>query len=189
VVRKKGQGEEVEYEEKPEQECKLNATTRLLHSHERNKPEGQAASGSNGSGSSNSSGSSGRCSADYPLEVELKSIQAAAEEGASSPECSWSDLISLRGPYFEQMRLGVGLNVLGQLSGVNAIVIFAPSIFEECGYSNKQASQISTVAVGTVLLLLTHHAPHTVHHTHTTHHTRYTIHYSLYTLHYTQYSP
>jgi MFS family permease len=51
--------------------------------------------------------------------------------------------------------VAVGLFFLQQLSGINAVIYYAPDIFERAGFDNSDTRILATVGVGTVNLLTT----------------------------------
>ncbi|MSS45198.1 sugar porter family MFS transporter [Cutibacterium sp. WCA-380-WT-3A] len=82
--------------------------------------------------------------------TELADIQRT-EESASAEE-GWG---GLRDPALRRVLVaGIGLQILGQLTGVNAVVYYAPSIFEGAGLGASSAL-LATVGVGVVNLVFT----------------------------------
>ncbi len=81
-------------------------------------------------------------------EREVRQIQAAL----SQEEGRWSELFT--GGYARALIIGVLLAVFGQLSGINAIMYYAPEIFKASG-SMTDAAFTQTVTVGIVNVIFT----------------------------------
>jgi SP family arabinose:H+ symporter-like MFS transporter len=79
---------------------------------------------------------------------ELAQIEAALGE----EEGRWSELFTTG--YFRALVVGTVLAVFSQLSGINAIMYFAPEIFKAAG-SGTDSAFLQTVIVGVVNLLFT----------------------------------
>jgi MFS family permease len=75
-----------------------------------------------------------------------------AGEGAAPPRGRWRALAdrSVR----PAIVAGVGLQILGQATGVNTVIYYAPKIFESSGLGSSSAV-LATVGVGVVNLLMT----------------------------------
>ena len=76
----------------------------------------------------------------------------AIEEALSQEEGRWSELFT--SGYGRALTVGILLAVLGQLSGINAIIYYAPEIFKAAG-AGTEAAFAQTVVLGTVNLLFT----------------------------------
>ena len=72
---------------------------------------------------------------------------AQIEEALTREEGRWSELLTPR--YFRPLILGATLAVLSQLSGINAIMYYAPKVFEAAG-TETSAAFWQTVIVGLV---------------------------------------
>lgn len=83
------------------------------------------------------------------VDEELEGIHAnlRAEQG------TFRDL--LRQPARAALVVGIGLAVLQQVTGINTVIYFAPSIMEFAGVTSKSAAILSTVGVGLVNLAAT----------------------------------
>lgn len=71
----------------------------------------------------------------------------------SSPSTHWSDLLSsnLRMP----MLVGIGLAVLQQVTGINTVIYYAPTIFQYAGIGSSSSSIFASLGVGVVNLVMT----------------------------------
>lgn len=87
----------------------------------------------------------------YPQEVsiQLKSIKSALIEANDS---EWKSLFQ-RG-IFRAVIIGVSLAMLGQFMGINAVLLYGPSMFEEAGLSGN-SSLFYQILVGVVNALTT----------------------------------
>lgn len=84
------------------------------------------------------------------VEAELREIRAVEEQDHKSS--SWA---ALADPSLRRVLIaGVGLQILGQLTGVNAVVYYAPSIFESAGLGRSSAL-LATVGIGVINLVAT----------------------------------
>ncbi|MFG3258864.1 sugar porter family MFS transporter [Streptomyces sp. NPDC048172] len=87
------------------------------------------------------------------VEAELNGLTAGpADPGAAPRRGRWRALTdrSVR----PAIVAGVGLQILGQASGVNTVIYYAPKIFESSGLGSSSAV-LATVGVGVVNLLMT----------------------------------
>jgi sugar porter (SP) family MFS transporter len=83
------------------------------------------------------------------VDAELKEIQA----NASQPEGSWSELLTpaLR----PAMIVGIGLAIAQQVTGINTVIYYAPTIFKFAGLSSASVAILASVGVGMVNVVLT----------------------------------
>ena len=51
--------------------------------------------------------------------------------------------------------VGIGLAVFQQVTGINTVIYYAPSIFKEAGFASNSAAILATVGVGVVNVLMT----------------------------------
>jgi MFS transporter, SP family, galactose:H+ symporter len=83
------------------------------------------------------------------VESELAQIQ----KSAAQQKASWSELLS---PLLRPaMIVGVGLAVAQQITGINTVIYYAPTILKFAGLSSAPAAILASVGVGVVNLLLT----------------------------------
>ena len=81
------------------------------------------------------------------IEAEMAEISAVSDSGRGSPLKSLRELLS---PWVRPALIaGIGLQILGQASGVNTVIYYAPTIFRETGLG-ASAAILATVGVGVV---------------------------------------
>jgi sugar porter (SP) family MFS transporter len=83
------------------------------------------------------------------VEDELGAIR----KSAAQQKAHWSELLSppLRMP----MIVGVGLAIAQQITGINTVIYYAPTIFKTAGMSSASVAILASVGVGIVNVLLT----------------------------------
>lgn len=92
-----------------------------------------------------------RLRGEQDVEEELGEI-VAVEEQERREASGWGELAQ---PWVRPMLVvGVGLAVFSQITGVNTIIYYAPSIFEATGLA-ASASILATVGLGTVNVVMT----------------------------------
>jgi len=66
---------------------------------------------------------------------------------------SWSELLNpvVRGP----LVVGVGLAIFQQITGINTVIYFAPTIFQAAGVSSASSAILATAGVGVVNVVMT----------------------------------
>lgn len=82
--------------------------------------------------------------------AELNEIRTdLAREGTAS----WSDLLApdVRGA----LVVGVGLAVFQQVTGINAVIYYAPQIFQSAGFTSDSVALGATIGVGVINVLAT----------------------------------
>lgn len=85
-----------------------------------------------------------------PADVEPELAEITASEENSVAQEGWG---ALRNPALRRVLVaGVGLQVLGQLTGVNAVVYYAPYIFKSAGLGASSAL-LATVGIGIINLV------------------------------------
>ncbi|MBA4788156.1 MAG: sugar porter family MFS transporter [Rhizobiales bacterium] len=90
-----------------------------------------------------------------PNAAEVDSELAAIEHAAQGParRASWSELLT---PTVRPaLIVGVGLFILQQLSGINAVIYFAPTVFKESGFDSHSTQLLATMGIGIVNVLMT----------------------------------
>jgi len=90
----------------------------------------------------------GRSDVDAELSALHKDV---VEEGRRA--APWSRLLQkdVRKP----LIIGVGLAIFQQITGINAVIYFAPTIFQDAGLSSASVSILATVGVGAVNVIMT----------------------------------
>jgi sugar porter (SP) family MFS transporter len=85
---------------------------------------------------------------------ELATIEADLQAEASEGDASWGEVFS---PVLRRaLWVGLGLAVLQQVTGINAIIYYANEIFAEAGFTTAEAQAKATLyAVGLVNVLAT----------------------------------
>lgn len=87
---------------------------------------------------------------DYNIANEIADIQAAMEASNAMPSVKLSDLKQRK--LFRPLVAGIGLMVLQQFSGINAVMLYSNSIFSTAGVSNPA---VASVALGTLQVFMT----------------------------------
>ncbi|MBU0881425.1 MAG: sugar porter family MFS transporter, partial [Candidatus Omnitrophica bacterium] len=83
------------------------------------------------------------------LSEEIKTIQNSLDAKPSS----WKDVLA---PWVRPtLIVGIALAFFQQLTGINTIIYYAPTIFEFAGFSSHKVSILATVGVGVVNVLMT----------------------------------
>ena len=83
------------------------------------------------------------------VEGELAEIQQSLKQ----QQGHWSELFS---PLLRMaMIVGVGLAVAQQITGINTVIYYAPTIFKFAGLSSTSAAILASVGVGVVNVALT----------------------------------
>ena len=83
------------------------------------------------------------------VERELGDIQ----HSAAQQKAHWSELLRplMRAP----MIVGIGLAIAQQITGINTVIYYAPTIFKAAGMSSASVAILASVGVGVVNVLLT----------------------------------
>ena len=83
------------------------------------------------------------------VEGELNDIQ----HSAAQQKGNWSELLS---PLLRSaMIVGVGLAIAQQITGINTVIYYAPTIFKFAGLSSSSAAILASVGVGVVNVVFT----------------------------------
>jgi sugar porter (SP) family MFS transporter len=85
------------------------------------------------------------------------SVQAELQETADSITAEQGGgLAALEAPALHMpVLIGVGLAILQQVTGINTVIYYAPTIFQAAGFSGASASIAATAGVGAVNLVVT----------------------------------
>ncbi len=88
------------------------------------------------------------------VDSELGKVEAQISEEAAEGEASWSEVFSPR--VRKALIVGVGLSIFQQITGINAIIYYANTIFESAGLVSTQSQTAATLyAVGLTNVLAT----------------------------------
>ncbi|KFC69272.1 MFS transporter, metabolite:H+ symporter [Bosea sp. LC85] len=88
---------------------------------------------------------------DPAVDAELAGIRRAAEQ--RTRPATWADLLS---PTVRPaLVVGMGLFFLQQLSGINAVIYYAPTVFKESGFDSTSTQILATVGIGIVNVAMT----------------------------------
>jgi len=83
------------------------------------------------------------------VDAELKDIQ----DSVSQQKGNWSELLS---PLLRSaMIVGVGLAIAQQITGINTVIYYAPTIFKFAGLSSSSSAILASVGVGIVNVVVT----------------------------------
>lgn len=83
------------------------------------------------------------------VETELAAIRAAADH----PQASWRTLLS---PGIRiALIVGVGLAILQQATGINAVLYYAPTIFQTAGLESESSAILAGAGLGVVNVIFT----------------------------------
>lgn len=84
------------------------------------------------------------------VEGELASIELTR---LSEPKGAWK---SITEPWVKRaLMVGIGLAFFQQLTGINAVLYYAPTIFQLSGFQSAEASLSATLGIGIVNMLMT----------------------------------
>ncbi|MGO4816408.1 MFS transporter, partial [Cupriavidus sp. 2MCAB6] len=88
---------------------------------------------------------------DPAVDAELASIRQAVQQRTRPG--TWADLLS---PSVRPaLVVGMGLFFLQQLSGINAVIYYAPTVFKESGFNSTSTQILATVGIGIVNVAMT----------------------------------
>lgn len=83
------------------------------------------------------------------IDIEIKSIQGSL----TVKEGSWKELLV---PWVRPaLAVGIALAFFQQVTGINTIIYYAPTIFEFAGFESHKVSILATTGVGVVNVLMT----------------------------------
>jgi sugar porter (SP) family MFS transporter len=74
-------------------------------------------------------------------------------KSASRPKGNWSELLGVK--LRPAMIVGVGLAIAQQITGINTVIYYAPTIFKFAGLSSASVAILASVGVGMVNVILT----------------------------------
>jgi sugar porter (SP) family MFS transporter len=83
------------------------------------------------------------------VDAEIKDIQ----QSVAQQKGNWSELLS---PLLRSaMVVGIGLAVAQQITGINTVIYYAPTIFNFAGFSSSSMAILASVGVGVVNVIFT----------------------------------
>ena len=83
------------------------------------------------------------------IELEIKEIEASMQVS----EGSWRDLLA---PAVKAaLMVGIGLAILQQITGINTVIYYAPTIIQETGIDSDFSSILASLGVGIINVLMT----------------------------------
>jgi SP family galactose:H+ symporter-like MFS transporter len=85
------------------------------------------------------------------VSVELKEIQDSLS--ASGQQGHWTDLF--RPAVRPALTVGIGLAVFQQITGINTVIYYAPTILQRAGISSASGAILATAGIGVVNVLMT----------------------------------
>jgi len=92
------------------------------------------------------------CASDFEVRLRIKEItQALAEEGRGD----WSELFSATSGFRHCLVVGTGIAFFQQAGGIESVMYYTPTTFQEAGMENQTAMLAATMAVGMVKLAAT----------------------------------
>lgn len=83
------------------------------------------------------------------IESELTIIQSQHQ----GPQGAWTDLLAPE--VRPALIVGIGLAIFQQITGINTIIYYAPTIFQLAGFSSAAQSILATAGVGAVNVIMT----------------------------------
>ena len=83
------------------------------------------------------------------VDDELEGIKQSLEKQSGN----WSEL--LKPAIRPALIVGIGLAIFQQVTGINTVIYYAPTIFQFAGFKSASAAILATVGVGTVNVLMT----------------------------------
>ena len=83
------------------------------------------------------------------VDSEVESIQLSLKHQASA----WSELI--KPGIRPALIIGIGLAVFQQVTGINTVIYYAPTIFQFAGFKSASAAILATAGVGVINVALT----------------------------------
>lgn len=88
------------------------------------------------------------------INTELDSMEHAMSEAGNKKEGGWKELLSLR--WVRPLLIcGFGLAIFQQVTGINTVIYYAPTIFKFAGFQSAMGSILATAGVGVVNMLMT----------------------------------
>jgi len=83
------------------------------------------------------------------VEREMEQIEKSLEQQKGT----WKTLFSF--PIRKSLLIGMGLTIIQQITGINTIIYYAPTIFQMAGFQTAHVAILATMGIGGVNLLFT----------------------------------
>ncbi len=88
---------------------------------------------------------------DEAIELELQEIKTSMTHGVETG--GWKDL--LRPAVKAALLVGIGLAILQQITGINTVIYYAPTIIQDAGIDSNSSAILASLSVGIVNVLMT----------------------------------
>ena len=92
-----------------------------------------------------------RPAGDQAIDLELEEIQASM--GNHEEKSSWRDL--LQPAVKAALLVGIGLAILQQVTGINTVIYYAPTIVQQAGIDSASSAILASLGVGIVNVIMT----------------------------------
>jgi SP family galactose:H+ symporter-like MFS transporter len=92
-----------------------------------------------------------RPAGDEAIELELEEIRTSMGEPEKS--ASWRDL--LQPAVKAALLVGLGLAVLQQITGINTVIYYAPTIIQQAGIDSASSAILASLGVGVINVIMT----------------------------------
>ncbi len=92
-----------------------------------------------------------RPAGDEAIDLELEEIQASM--GNHEEKSSWRDL--LQPAVKAALLVGIGLAILQQVTGINTVIYYAPTIIQQAGIDSASSAILASLGVGIVNVIMT----------------------------------
>ena len=92
-----------------------------------------------------------RPAGDQAIDLELEEIQASM--GNHEEKSSWRDL--LQPAVKAALLVGIGLAILQQVTGINTVIYYAPTIIQQAGIDSASSAILASLGVGIVNVIMT----------------------------------
>ena len=87
------------------------------------------------------------------IELELQEIKVSMEHDRAQESSSWKDL---RRPAIKAaLVVGLGLAILQQITGINTVIYYAPTIIQDTGIDSDSSAILASLGVGIINVLMT----------------------------------
>ncbi|WP_322997146.1 sugar porter family MFS transporter [Castellaniella sp.] len=87
------------------------------------------------------------------VQAELAQIMVSDQTAEGQQTTGWGELLAQH--VRPALVVGVGLFALQQFSGINAVIYYAPTVFQEVGFDSHGTQIMATIGIGVVNVLMT----------------------------------